>query len=70
MRRKVVHGDLHALAQLELAQRVRQQAEVEGVWVVEVVVVVGGQVLLLRGQDLSRNTTLHFTTTTTTLQQR
>jgi len=49
---EVVHGDLHALALLEFAQRVGQQVEVEGVRVVEVVVVAGGQSLLIRGQHL------------------
>lgn len=57
MRREVVHGDFDALALLELAQDVRQQIEVEGVGVVEVVVVAGGQKLLLRGQDLRRRPT-------------
>jgi len=50
--REVVHGDLHALAQLEFAQRVIQQVEVEGVGVVKVVVVTGGLDLLFWGQDL------------------
>lgn len=50
--REVVHGDLHTLALLQFAQRVRQQVKVEGVRVVEVVVVTGGPSLLLRGEDL------------------
>lgn len=48
VRGEVVHGDLDALALLELAQGVGQQIEVEGVGVVEVVVVAGSQDLLLR----------------------
>lgn len=46
---EIVHGDLHALALLQLPQGGDQQLEVERPGVIEVVVVAGCQCLLLRG---------------------
>lgn len=52
MSREVVHGNLHTLPLLELAQGVRQQVEVKGVRMVKVVVIAGSSDLLFGRQDL------------------
>lgn len=52
VRGEVVHRDLHALPLLQLAQRRHQEVKVERVWMVEVVVIAGGQGLLLLGENL------------------
>lgn len=49
---EVVHGHLDALALLQLLQGGHDEVKVEGVWVVEVVVVEGGLLLLLLGEHL------------------
>uniref|UniRef100_A0A493TD34 Probable proton-coupled zinc antiporter SLC30A3 n=1 Tax=Anas platyrhynchos platyrhynchos TaxID=8840 RepID=A0A493TD34_ANAPP len=52
VRGEVVHGHLHALALLELAEDADEQLEVEGIGVVEVVVAAGRQRLLPLVQHL------------------
>lgn len=49
---EVIHGHLDALALLQLLQRGHDEVEVEGVRVVEVVVVEGGLLLLLPREHL------------------
>lgn len=55
MRREVVNRDFDALPFLQLAEDADEQLKVEGVRVVEVVLVLGGQLLLLFVQHLQRN---------------
>lgn len=52
MRREIVHGDFDALAFLQFTQDVDEQFKVEGVGVIEVVLVLGCQLLLLFTQHL------------------
>lgn len=49
---EIIHRDFHALALFEFAQSMRQQIKVKGIRVVEVIVVAGGQGLLVFRQDL------------------
>lgn len=49
---EVIYRDLHALPLLEFAERVHQKTEIEGVWMVKVVIVTGGQQLLFSRQNL------------------
>ncbi len=51
---EVVHRDLHALALLEFAESVHQQAEVKGIWMVKVVIVISSQQLLFGRQNLQK----------------
>lgn len=55
MRREVVNRDFDALPFLQLAEDADEQLKVEGVRVVEVVLVLGGQLLLLFIQHLQHN---------------
>lgn len=52
MRGEVVDGHLHALALFQLLEGGHDEVKVKGVWVVKVEVVVGGLLLLLRGEHL------------------
>lgn len=52
MRGEVIHWDLHALALLEFAESVHQQAEIKGVWMVKVVIIISSQQLLFGRQNL------------------
>lgn len=52
MRGEVIHWDLHTLALLEFAKSVNQQAEIKGVWMVKVVIVISSQQLLFGRQNL------------------
>lgn len=49
---EVIHRDLHALALLEFAESVHQQAEIKGVWMVKVVIIISSQQLLFGRQNL------------------
>lgn len=49
---EVIHRDLHALPLFEFAERVGQQTEIKGIWMVKVVIVFGGLQLLFGRQDL------------------
>lgn len=52
VRGEVIHRDLHALALLEFAESVHQQAEIKGVRMVKVVIITSSQQLLFGRQNL------------------